>query len=552
MKDRRERWRPAAEGAALGLGIWLLEAMLAAAAAAGAGGLEVLASAVDELCAWGLAYAAVGATLGLLAPVHLRWIVALAGWLVLVALADPGVVPRSVPAMAVIAASGLLRLLPARGRLLGLAILPLLLAGALWPEPTPPADGRPGAGPDIVLVVVDTLRADHVGAWGYPRDTTPHLDRLAAEASRYSEAWSTASWTLPAHASLFTGLAPGEHGAHAGTARLPAGPPTLAERLDARGYRTVGLSANGWVSPGTGLERGFERFVFLGDRGFASQLLLPLVFDRPEDLGGRAIVDRALAEVDAAGDEPVFLFLNLLEAHEPFGTVPDDWRSRFADEPLDPTLGRTWLRDMPRSWCTCHKDAGELRCEDGLYKADAERVRAVIDRYDAGVAYDDHLLGVLREGLEARGRWEDAVVVVTSDHGEHLGEEGGRLGHMVWLTEALLRVPLVVKDPGQAPGLVDTTVDLAWLGRWLQARAEGQRLPPSGQAAAESHPHPEETLDAWQAIYACDFTPAGTERRGVVQRGRLDVVEGAVAPAPGGRDLDPATEEALRGLGYVE
>lgn len=161
--------------------------------------------------------------------------------------------------------SPLLERVPRRIRVAG-AILVLL--GVLWHGATRPAlplgspdTGAPRAGgPDVVLIVVDTLRSDHVSSYGYPRRTSPHLDRLAAEGTLYERAQTTAPWTLPAHASLFTGLYPSSHQVYYGHLRLAAGSQTLAGLLRAHGYRTAGFSANPWIGPLTGLDRGFERF----------------------------------------------------------------------------------------------------------------------------------------------------------------------------------------------------------------------------------------------------------------------------------------------------
>jgi arylsulfatase A-like enzyme len=540
----------------------------------------VLGAVADDLARWGLAYLVVGALTGLVAPFG-RWGVAVP-WLVLVAVADPGVAPRAAYAGLVILAVIGAR----RARLLAVLAWGCAAGAGLA---RPGVDGGVASGqPNVVLLVVDTLRADHVGAYGYARDTTPHLDRLARDGVRFTHAWSTSSWTLPAHASLFTGLLPSSHGATEPHPRLDPGPQTLAGALAQRGYRTVGLSANAWVSGGTGLDRGFGTFRFLGDEGLVSQLLLPLVFARPDDLGGRALADAAVAAIEATpGRAPLFLFVNFLEAHEPLGTVPDADRSRYSPTPLDATLGRVWMRDMPRAWARCQGGAdlgadsggGALVCRDGLYRAPPDRVRGTVDRYDAGVAYVDARIGEVWAAVERAGLAENTLFVVTSDHGEHLGEEG-RLGHMVWLDEALVSIPLVARFPGRLdPGTVDEqAVDLAWVHDWILALANDTPRPPARDARAEVHAHAPGTIATWERLFGDDFSPAATARRAVTDGTRAiwrdgatvgvgdarraptaaDVawVDGAGAALPetttgAGVDLDPATLRALEALGYV-
>ncbi|MCB9673646.1 MAG: sulfatase [Alphaproteobacteria bacterium] len=567
----------ATDGAVLGGLLWAAEVTALAVGVLGVGGVSVLATLRDDLAAWGVAYIGLGAVLGLASLTRSGRFGPVLGWLVLVAVADVGVVPRPLHvgllALGCVAWAFTARL-PAMVRTWSPVLAAVLLVGvALWPTARPVVSGTRGAGPDVVLVVVDTLRADHVGAYGYGRDTTPSIDALAREGLRFTGARASSSWTLPSHASLFTGLAPSRHGAHAGNPHLREDVETLAEAFDRRGYRTVGLSANAWVSGGTGLDRGFEDFRFLGDDGLASQLLLPLVVRRPKDLGGRAIADaavRAAAEAHAAG-EPLFLFVNLLEAHEPLGTLPKADRSRFG--PVDAMRARGWMRDMPLFWCVCEGSGepvgDEPACVDGAFRVSDDRARATTDAYDAGVRYADARVG---EIVAAFG--PDALVAVTSDHGERLGEHG-QLGHMVWLDDVLLDVPLVVRGPGLPRGAIDAgPFDLADLGAWMLARLDGWDAPRATLATSEVHPHPTSTTDAWGALFGCDFAPAEIPRRAVKAADRtvwrdgdaVRTVQSGVSRAPtpdeaawvagpfaeGGAPVDPGTRAALEVLGYVE
>ena len=211
----------------------------------------------------------------------------------------------------------------------------------------------------MVLIVVDTLRRDHVSAYGYARRTTPHMDRIAAEGVLYEQAHSTASWTLPAHASLFTGLYASTHQTDFGSIRLGDDKRTIAEMLHASGYRTAGFSANPWLNPRSGLEQGFERLDYVGVRTVTGSLFLNLAWERwralreepPPDLGGAAVTDRLVEWIEAAAPGPFFAFANYMEAHEPYGSVPEPYFSAFTEAPLAPEVGREWIRDTPMFLC---------------------------------------------------------------------------------------------------------------------------------------------------------------------------------------------------------
>jgi arylsulfatase A-like enzyme len=299
--------------------------------------------------------------------------------------------------------------------------------------------------PSVLLVTLDTTRVDHLSCYGYERETTPNLDRLARQSVRFTRAWSTSSWTLPAHASLFTGLYPGAHGAHyqnQGDAVLGSVVPmpvaefvragrldeeawTLAELLASSGHRTAAVVAGPWLHRGFGLLQGFE-FVDDAVSGFAG---------RPAEL----VTDRAIRWLDEQGPaQPWFLFVNYFDPHFPY-TPPDEFRvfpgSRNRFQPPTTEL---------------------LRGEREL--SGSER-RALVGRYDAEIRYMDHHLGRLLDAVHARG--EAALIVVTADHGEAFGE-GGRHQHTYWLSDELLRVPLLIRYPDRrgAGTLDDAPVQL--------------------------------------------------------------------------------------------
>jgi hypothetical protein len=542
-------------GAATALTLWVAEAVVVALVNADVGGLDVLLEIARPLARWGWMYVVLGAIFG--GASGPRWWLAGVPWAVLCLFADRSIAPVWIYLGLVVVAGAI-------GPLWGLrrwarwVFVPALAALGFMalPRAGMPSGDPDDTRPDIVLIVIDTLRADHVGAYGYERDTTPVLDAFSETARRYTRARSTASWTLPSHASLFTGLRPSEHGATASSPVLPP-QPTLASRLSDRGYRTVGLSTNGWVSGGTGLDQGFQTFRFTGDDGVASQLLLPLALTRPIDLGGAATTRGALEAL--ALDGPVFLFLNYLEAHEPLGTLPDEDLNHFVDTPLDPTLGRVWIRDMARFWCACDGPAGELGCKDGHPVAPDARIQGSIDRYDAGIRYVDREIGKVLAAVD-----DDAIVVITSDHGELLGEYDGRLGHMVTLEPELIDIPLFVRAPGIAPGTDDRPTSLADVHGMILALADGKPLPtPKGWVVSESHPHQEHVVSTWEALFGCDCSTTQNHRRAVwngVEDYRLDsagqppedAMELLTLPFADGTDAVPENVQALEALGYVQ
>jgi len=552
----------ALDGALCGGLIWFGECALIALIATDLGGLSLLRDLAPALARWGLIYGAIGAVIGLSA----RWGrgIPLLIWLGLAALGPTAVLPAWVYFGPVLLGWGLalgLHRLSLRGRaVLGAGLGAALVLVAIPPRP-PPRAGRVQDAPHVLLIVADSLRADRLSP-----TLTPEIWSIAQQGQRFTAVRSTASWTLPAHASLFTGVLPSEHGAHATHPRLDGELPTLAERFAARGYRTVGLSANAWVSAGTGLDRGFDRFDFLGDRGIAEQLLLARWGGREADLGGAAITRQAQLELERASRDgvPLFLFINYLEAHEPLGSIPGE----------DPSLGRLWMRDMPRFWCACERDAGGLVCDRGLYRADPARVAEVIRRYDAGATYIDAQIGALRQTLVQAGQWDQSWLVFTSDHGEQLGEDG-RLGHMVWLQPSLVDIPLVVHGPGLPVGIDSDTRSLMDLPGWLLASTAGTPPPPPAPGAiAESHPHARSKLDAWGAAFGCDFAPAAVPRRSaqldgvrVLREANQIWAEANGArrePTPaerarvsgpfdsGSAKVDAQTRQQLRAIGYVE
>jgi arylsulfatase A-like enzyme len=292
------------------------------------------------------------------------------------------------------------------------------------------------ASPNVVLIVMDTVRSDHLNAYGYARETAPHLEALAAHSLVFERATANATYSLASHASLLTGLLPSQHGAHlipnpwarmhpmlnlaVGSFAVRREASTVAEYLHSKGYATAGISANDvYLAEWTGLQRGFDLFEAHARRRYrfaptaapimvAAQRLRDEPFNTQDTWAAAQVVDAAIDWVSAT-PQPFFLFLNLFDAHEPY-TPPGG----------SPFRG------------------------DGLGSDDHE-----IPEYDAEIRIVDREIGRLLDRLRSRGLFDGSLVVVTSDHGQYFGEHG-LAGHTHQLYEPVLRVPLLVKLPGQS------------------------------------------------------------------------------------------------------
>lgn len=284
-------------------------------------------------------------------------------------------------------------------------------------------DGQIEPPPSIILISLDTVRADTLSCYGAEPGATPHLDALAAHADVYAECISAAPWTMPTHASLFTGLYPFEHGAHTYLPGegAPAGDNvwglhprtfTLAEGLGAEGYRTAGIVANAhYLRPTLGLEAGFDSWDVQREPG-------------------RRVSLRALSWLDEFGltSRPTFLFVNYMDAHRPYRTGDPEDRA-LAD--LNTLVEQVLERGEP---------GGAL----------GERVQTL---HQKSVTQLDRWLGLLLEGLKQRGLYDRSLIVVTADHGEAFGGHGV-VEHSKDVYQDLIQVPLLIKYPGQALGSV--------------------------------------------------------------------------------------------------
>ncbi|MEA2062865.1 MAG: sulfatase-like hydrolase/transferase [Gemmatimonadota bacterium] len=296
--------------------------------------------------------------------------------------------------------------------------------------------------PNILLIVMDAARADHFSCHGYGRPTTPNADRLAARGLKFTQAVASSSWTLPSHASLFTGLLPNENGTHTQHGWLIDRIPTLAELLKSRGYRTAAFSNNPFVDRAQNLHRGFGVFEAVWSDTAAVTRAKPYNTERTNEL-----VRAYLA--GASGKAPFFIFINYMDPHQPYDP-PEPYKSMF----LAP--GR---RISARTEAACSQ-AGKLN--SGELVLEAKEIEDLVAVYDGAICYLDARIGDLLEFMQERGLLENTLVVVTSDHGEMFGEHG-HFTHGTLLYRPLIQIPLIMAHPAliPEPGVIEEPVAIA-------------------------------------------------------------------------------------------
>ena len=304
----------------------------------------------------------------------------------------------------------------------------------------------PAGTPNVLVVVVDTLRADHLSSYGYARPTSPNVDRLAQQGVLFENAYATSGYTLPSHASLLTGRYLHEHGVdwHTPRALRQRSLPTLAEALRGAGFRTAAVSANlFWFTRSQAFGRGFIRFddyfYSVGDmalRTLYGRAVESMLLRRPstQALTPRKRADdvnrAALAWMARDRSRPFFLFLNYMDVHDPY-LPPQPYRSRFSPS------------SAPGGLLNGHR----VRA---LPQLTPEQVQSEIDAYDGGLAYVDESIGRLLAAMQELGVRDNTLVVFTSDHGEAFGEHGLFL-HGNALYRCLTHVPLIIWWPGHVP-----------------------------------------------------------------------------------------------------
>ncbi|MEM3485217.1 MAG: sulfatase [Candidatus Methanomethyliaceae archaeon] len=328
--------------------------------------------------------------------------------------------------------------------------------------------------PNIILIVLDTARAKNFSCYGYDRKTTPNIDRIAEESTLYKWCFAPANWTIPSHASLFTGLYPTQHGCFGRELILSSDITTLAEILKFRGYDTIGISSNGLVASVNGFARGFNLFfdiwrknVFTSDwlRHFPSvnrqdseksvvgwfmqrviELVSPSVIDNATPFTTKALSLARKIINEKKSSHPVFLFINIMQNHD-FYNPPPISKGRFGSNGFS------------------HKsligDSDFIHLKNFLPAIPLERLFSILTSlYDEELFFADMAIGSFYKYLKDESILDNTLFIITSDHGEMLGEDG-LLGHGFGLHNDLLRIPLIVRFPGQQKGeVVDDMVQL--------------------------------------------------------------------------------------------
>jgi arylsulfatase A-like enzyme len=373
-----------------------------------------------------------------------------------------------------------------------LGLFVALLSGACE-RAKPPRSGPP----NLIFITVDTLRADHLGSYGYRLDTSPNLDRLAAEGVRFADA--TVQWpkTWPQMASMLTSMYPSSTGVRLyPRVRLPSNLDTLAEVLKGAGYRTAAVVANANVGKKFAFDQGFDVFVESWAREFKRQTGKDEFQNRPglvkKYTNGAIVTDQAteLIDGDLASHQPFFLWLHYIDPHGPY-TPPPEYRDLFrADHPknevpLEAIPGYQIQRD----------EQGKAISDIGFYKS----------QYDASIRYFDDQLQRLLDDLDERGLRDDTMIVLTADHGESLDEDRYLLEHGAAPYQPTASVPLLMVLKGKIPaakvvespvGLIDvvpTLLDVLGVeaprgfhGKSLRAALDSSQAPASEYVFMES------------------------------------------------------------------
>ncbi|MFN0242231.1 MAG: sulfatase [Planctomycetota bacterium] len=357
-------------------------------------------------------------------------------------------------------------------------MLCLLIAGALN------ACNRARAPrPDILLISIDSLRSDHLGCYGYAKPTSPRIDRLAAEGVRCETAITTTSWTLPAHAAMFTGLFDSAHGVVDNGLALAPGHRTLAELLKEDGYRTAGFFGGPYLHPVFGLGQGFDHYESCMSAMPSDDAVLSMsqqdVNASHRDVTGPRTLDAFTRWLDGTSEEPLFAFVHLWDVH--YDYIPPPEYAQLFDPDYTGSL-----------------DASNLKHNQAIEPKMAPRdLQHLIALYDGEIRFTDDVIAKMLAALEKKGRLSNTLVVITADHGQEFFEHGGK-GHQTTLHEELVRVPLVfwwpkelstarvVHDQVRLVDVLPTILALASVdgvprvqGRDIGPLLRGETLPPA-------------------------------------------------------------------------
>ncbi len=296
----------------------------------------------------------------------------------------------------------------------------VLLWGCEQPSPTPE---RIFDRPPVILIDIDTLRADHLGCYGYERDTSPNIDRLAEQSVRFNWTFSQAPNTPPSQTSILTSLYPTAHGRTGDKKQLASEVTTLAEALAAAGYATAAFVDGGLMAAGFGLEQGFE--IYDDEAGHLKKI-------------GPKVDAWLAARTDP---RPFFLLIHTYDVHSPYELSPEPHRSRYLEglEPPAEYFRRNVSKVMKETW--------DRRFETPPPQLSAVELAWVKALYDGGIRHVDSWVGELEAELRRLGLWEPSLVIFISDHGDELGEHQDLFHERLYAP--VTRIPLLIKFPHQ-------------------------------------------------------------------------------------------------------
>ena len=475
-----------------------------------------------------------------------------------------------------------------------------------WVLPNHPSGFRyraeiagPTAGPPVILIMIDTLRRDHLGCYGYALPTSPSIDQLARQSVLFLSSSTTGNYTLPSTATLFTGLYPSAHGVIGPGRSLPDGVLTLPEIFKSAGYRTAALVANPLVRAELGFGRGFDHYTpgppprWIHKRKTALELLyLRFVQGRIPWAAAEDLVPEAIEWLAESSPQPPFLYLHLIEPHSEYAP-PREHALPFLQQAPESWVGRPPLIDHFRpadEWQTW------AEVEEKPKVTEAEKL-SMIGLYNGEIHYVDYWIGVILDSLEKMDLSEDSIIVLLADHGEEFDDHGGWV-HGNTLYEEMIGMPLLIKLPGGLhEGLRSRlSVDMVDLRATLAGLAAVEAPPDSGSDYSEQLLSPilerAETVQYYTerpphlySLRAGDWKIVRRDRRGSSssmlfnlvtdpgemndlaseQLDRLQALEAALESSiqtargssaaqsiPETPEVDPETERVLKALGYIQ
>jgi arylsulfatase A-like enzyme len=370
-----------------------------------------------------------------------------------------------------------------RSRLPGTVLALVLIALAVYPA----GCGKEGR-PNIIIITIDTLRADHLSCYGYPRPTSPHIDAFAGDAALFENACCQSSQTLPSHTSIMVGTNPRTHKVISHESYLDEDVTTLAEMLKARGYQTAAFISSHALDSKYHLDQGFDTYWEVHKEFSIQERQIQKIQEKC------ATTDAALAWLDDASDSEFFLWIHWFDPHRPYDP-PARYLNRFAGD----------YKGMVSSDADFIMNAWRQRID-----LTREDVDYLIGRYDGEIAFTDVQVGRLIDALKSRGLLDNTIVVITADHGEILYEHEYYFGHDIGLYEECIMVPLIIRVPGldtaglrlspmvQSLDIMPTVLEVLGIKRpaYLEGKSlipllRGSDQPTTTYAFSETFPFPE-------------------------------------------------------------